>query len=75
MIDDASALDPAWLVGVKTVGITAGASAPEELVQELMARLAEFGTVELEELHGVEESMQFKLPRQLTAPAPASSLS
>ncbi len=75
LIDDASALDPAWLEGVKTVGITAGASAPEELVQELMARLAEFGTVELEELHGVEESMQFKLPRQLTAPAPASSLS
>jgi 4-hydroxy-3-methylbut-2-enyl diphosphate reductase len=65
LIDDASALDPAWLDGVKTVGVTAGASAPEELVQELIARLSEFGTVELEELDGVAESMQFKLPRAL----------
>jgi 4-hydroxy-3-methylbut-2-enyl diphosphate reductase len=65
LIDDASALDPAWLDGVKTVGVTAGASAPEELVQEVIARLSEFGTVELEELDGVAESMQFKLPRAL----------
>jgi 4-hydroxy-3-methylbut-2-enyl diphosphate reductase len=65
LIDDASALDPAWLDGVRTVGITAGASAPEELVQELIARLGEFGHVTMEELPGTEERMQFKLPREL----------
>ena len=70
LIDDASALDPAWLDGVRTVGITAGASAPEELVQELISRLGEFGDVTMEELPGTEERMQFKLPRELgRAPA------
>ncbi len=65
LIDDASALDPAWLEGIATVGITAGASAPEELVQELIARLGEFGDVTMEELPGTEEHTQFKLPREL----------
>jgi 4-hydroxy-3-methylbut-2-enyl diphosphate reductase len=65
LIDDASALDPGWLEGVKTVGITAGASAPEELVQELIARLGDFGKVTMEELPGTEEHTQFKLPREL----------
>jgi 4-hydroxy-3-methylbut-2-enyl diphosphate reductase len=65
LIDDASALDPAWLEGVETVGITAGASAPEELVQHLIARLGEFGEVTMEELPGTEEHTQFKLPREL----------
>ncbi len=74
LIDDASALEPAWLVGVKTVGITAGASAPEELVQELIERLGEFGHVEAQELKGVEEHMQFKLPRELTEEKHQSAL-
>lgn len=65
LIDDASALDPTWLKGVSTVGITAGASAPEELVQELITALGDLGDVEVEELLGVEERMQFKLPREL----------
>ncbi len=65
LIDDASALDPLWLEGVETVGITAGASAPEELVQQLIARLGEFGKVTMEELPGTEEHTQFKLPREL----------
>ena len=65
LIDDASALDPAWLEGIAAVGITAGASAPEELVQELIARLGEFGDVTMEELPGTEEHTQFKLPREL----------
>ena len=73
LIDDAAALDPAWLDSTKTVGVTAGASAPEELVQELIARLADFGGVLVEELSGVEESMQFKLPRQLSRVPAASS--
>lgn len=66
LIDDASSLDPAWLEDVRRIGITAGASAPEELVQELIARLADFGEVEVDELHGTDEHMQFKLPRKLS---------
>ncbi len=66
LIDDARGLEPDWLDGVETVGITAGASAPEELVQELIDRLAHSGILELENLKGVEENMHFKLPRELT---------
>jgi len=65
LIDDADHLDQQWLDGVKIVGITAGASAPEELVQELIARLDDFGTVTLKKLDGVEENITFKLPREL----------
>ncbi len=65
LIDDARSLDPAWLEGVATVGVTAGASAPEKLVQDLIDRLGDFGSVVVEELAGVEEHMQFKLPREL----------
>jgi len=65
LIDDADHLDPQWLDGVKIVGITAGASAPEELVQELIARLDDFGTVTLKKLDGVKENITFKLPREL----------
>jgi 4-hydroxy-3-methylbut-2-enyl diphosphate reductase len=71
LIDDAAGLDPAWLAGVHTVGITAGASAPEELVQELIERLRELGGTTVEELAGVDEHMQFKLPRVLSAAATA----
>ena len=62
-------LQPAWLAGVQSVGVTAGASAPEVLVQALIERLGEFGDVAVETLHGVEESIQFKLPRQLVQAA------
>lgn len=72
LVDDASGLDPAWLDGVATVGITAGASAPEELVRALVERLGTFGETVVDELEGVEENMQFKLPRQLTRSAAAS---
>ena len=65
LIDDADNLDPAWLEGVEIVGVTAGASAPEELVQELITRLGDFGDVQLEKLNGVEETIIFKLPREL----------
>ena len=66
LIDDAESFDPTWLDGVKTVGLTAGASAPEELVQGVVDRLREFCTVVLEENPGVEETVQFKLPKELT---------
>lgn len=66
LIDDADGLDPKWLDGVKAVGVTAGASAPEELVQELIVRLSTFGDVEVTEVGGVRENIVFKLPRELT---------
>jgi 4-hydroxy-3-methylbut-2-enyl diphosphate reductase len=65
LIADASMLDPEWLENVRCIGITAGASAPEELVQQLIERLKEYGEVEVDDQPGVEENMQFKLPREL----------
>ena len=65
LIDDAGCLEPTWLDGVSRIGVTAGASAPEQLVQELIARLGDFGDVHVEQLVGAEEHMQFKLPSQL----------
>ena len=65
LIDDASCLDLAWLEGVNSIGITAGASAPEELVDELLEKLKAYGDVELRMVSGVEENIQFKLPAEL----------
>jgi 4-hydroxy-3-methylbut-2-enyl diphosphate reductase len=72
LIDDASMLDPAWLEGKNVVGITAGASAPEALVEELIAKLRTLADVELERLEGVAENIVFKLPPQLRDMAIAS---
>ncbi|MCZ6764626.1 MAG: 4-hydroxy-3-methylbut-2-enyl diphosphate reductase [Alphaproteobacteria bacterium] len=65
LIEDAAALDPSWLTNARSVGITAGASAPEELVGELVDRLRSLFDVDLQPLPGVEENMQFRLPREL----------
>ncbi len=65
LIDDASALDEKWLVDIETVGITAGASAPEKLVQDLIKRLGELVDIEVEEVDGINENVQFKLPKEL----------
>ncbi|MBC8159355.1 MAG: 4-hydroxy-3-methylbut-2-enyl diphosphate reductase [Rhodospirillales bacterium] len=65
LIDDADGLDPSWLDGVDTIGITAGASAPEELVLDLVYRLDDFGKVSVEEIGGIQENLHFKLPRSL----------
>ena len=72
LIDDASAIEPAWLDGVEAVGLSAGASAPEELVQDVIEALSTYGPVDVQELGGIDEHMQFKLPRELTEPAAAS---
>jgi 4-hydroxy-3-methylbut-2-enyl diphosphate reductase len=72
LIDDASVLDPAWVVGKAVVGITAGASAPEALVDELIAKLRTIADVEVEQLGGVTENIVFKLPHQLRDVAIAS---
>jgi 4-hydroxy-3-methylbut-2-enyl diphosphate reductase len=65
LIQRASEIDPAWLDGVGTVGITAGASAPEELVREVVEKLGQWRVVEEHTLATAEEKMIFKLPRQL----------
>ena len=65
LIDDAKGLDPSWLEGVKTIGISAGASAPEELVTELLNYISSFAEIELELVSGVEENIRFKLPTEL----------
>ena len=65
LIPDAESLDPAWLEGARTVGITAGASAPEALVQGLIDRLGTTFDVTVTDLDGIEENVTFRLPRQL----------
>jgi len=65
LIDDADGLDPAWLDGIDTVGVTAGASAPEVLVQGVLDRLGELRETRVEILTGIEENMHFKLPTEL----------
>jgi 4-hydroxy-3-methylbut-2-enyl diphosphate reductase len=65
LIDDADGLEPTWLAGKKVVGITAGASAPEALVDELIAKLRTLADIHVEMLDGVTENIHFKLPRQL----------
>ncbi|MCP5393638.1 MAG: 4-hydroxy-3-methylbut-2-enyl diphosphate reductase [Sphingomonadaceae bacterium] len=66
LIQRASDIDPAWLDGVGTLGLTAGASAPEKLVREVIDKLGEWRIVEEEAVVTTEEKMVFKLPRQLT---------
>jgi len=65
LIADADSLDPSWLDGVKSVGITAGASAPEDLVQDLVDRLNEIAEVELQTLPGITENVRFRMPIEL----------
>jgi 4-hydroxy-3-methylbut-2-enyl diphosphate reductase len=67
LIESARDLDLAWLQGVRTLGITAGASAPEILVRELVGRLGELFDVREREIVGPAELMTFKLPRALVA--------
>jgi 4-hydroxy-3-methylbut-2-en-1-yl diphosphate reductase len=65
LIESAETLDPRWLNGVRTLGITAGASAPELLVQDLIAKLREDYAVQVEVLAGIEENVHFRLPPEL----------
>ena len=64
LIDDAAAIDPGWLRGVAAVGVTAGASAPERLVREVVERLAEIADIAVETMEGEEERVTFKLPAE-----------
>ncbi|CAN5152782.1 4-hydroxy-3-methylbut-2-enyl diphosphate reductase [soil metagenome] len=65
LVDGAEHIDPAWLEGKQCVGVTAGASAPEVLVQGVIARLQALGGSEVRELHGEPEDMVFALPKEL----------
>jgi len=66
LIQRASEIDPEWLAGVGTVGVTAGASAPEVLVREVVEKLGEWRAIDEEKVRTAEEKMVFKLPRELT---------
>ena len=65
LIDDASMIEASWLEGVKAIGVTAGASAPEVLVQNVIARLRELGGKVVAEHPGREENVVFEVPAEL----------
>ena len=72
LIEDAADIDPAWLDGVESIGLTAGASAPEVLVQQVSERLASLGFSDQNDLDFIREDVRFTLPPELVAIAPAS---
>ena len=67
LIADGSELDPAWLDGVETIGLTAGASAPEELVLGVIEALRQITEVQVVEMDGITENIEFRLPSRLRA--------
>jgi 4-hydroxy-3-methylbut-2-en-1-yl diphosphate reductase len=66
MVEGAAELDPAWVDGKAIVGVTAGASAPDVLVQGVVQRLCELGATEVREMDGISESVVFPLPKALS---------
>ena len=66
MVDNAGEIDPVWLSGKKMVGITAGASAPEVLVREVISRLEGLGASAVHELDGIAENVVFPIPKNLS---------
>lgn len=65
LLDDPSMIEAGWLAGKKSIGVTAGASAPEELVHQVVARLRELGGEEAHEIPGREENIRFSMPKAL----------
>jgi 4-hydroxy-3-methylbut-2-enyl diphosphate reductase len=66
LVDNATELKAEWLQGKKCVGVTAGASAPEVLVENVVTRLKEMGAASVNELAGISENVVFPLPKALT---------
>jgi 4-hydroxy-3-methylbut-2-enyl diphosphate reductase len=66
-VDTAAQVDPAWLAGARTVGVTSGASVPEILVRDVLALLATHGFADVEEVRTATEDLMFSLPRELRA--------
>jgi 4-hydroxy-3-methylbut-2-en-1-yl diphosphate reductase len=75
LVDFASEVDPAWLEGVTTVGVTSGASVPEKLVGDVLELLAEHGFGTVEEVEAIEERMSFAPPRELRVARLSGALS
>ncbi len=71
LIDSSADIDPEWVKHAKAVGITAGASAPEVLVTEVVDYLKQFGSPDVEELTVIEEDVEFMLPRELVSVQPS----
>jgi len=71
LIDDASMIQSEWLEGVESVGLTAGASAPEVLVKQVSDRLAEYGFTDQQDIDLIREDVRFVLPPELAVIAPA----
>jgi 4-hydroxy-3-methylbut-2-enyl diphosphate reductase len=65
LVDSAAEIKAEWLAGARTVGVTAGASAPEVLVQDVLHRLQELGAARVRELEGIDEAVTFPLPREI----------
>jgi 4-hydroxy-3-methylbut-2-en-1-yl diphosphate reductase len=68
LVDDAGEVDERWLDGARTVGVTSGASVPEDLVAGVLAKLAKLGFGDVEEVEAIKERMAFQLPRELRGP-------
>ena len=66
MVDNAGQIEPAWLLGKMKVGVTAGASAPEVLVKEVVARLEKLGASAVQEASGIAENVVFPIPKDLS---------
>ena len=73
LIADGGELDPAWVESVQTVGLTAGASAPEELILSVIEALRKLGSVEVTQMNGIVEQIEFRLPAELRTPAEAAA--
>jgi len=67
MVDNATYLKAEWLANKHKIGVSAGASAPEILVQEVIAKLQQLGANDVQELQGVVENVVFQLPKNLSA--------
>jgi 4-hydroxy-3-methylbut-2-enyl diphosphate reductase len=72
LIADGGELDAAWVADVETVGMTAGASAPEELILSVIDALRRLGPVEVTQMDGIKEDIEFRLPAELRTPAEAA---
>jgi 4-hydroxy-3-methylbut-2-enyl diphosphate reductase len=68
LIADGGEVDPTWVKNAEAVGLTAGASAPEELVEDVIAALRKLGPVDVSTLAGREENIEFRLPSELRRP-------
>lgn len=73
MVDNAGELRPEWLEGKARVGLTAGASAPEVLVQDVIARIRDLGAVSVRRMDGIQETVKFPLPKGLKLDPPPST--